>query len=104
VAEPADTRHARGSRHRAKTDRTDARLIRELLPSGRLPESWIPPTDVLERRARVRLYKSLIDQRTQWCNASTPSCISTPVGARGGDPFRTDATSMPPCRVGGTPQ
>jgi transposase len=64
VAEPADTKNARGRKHRAKTDRTDARLIRELLASGDLPESWIPPTDVLEWRERVRLYKSLIDQRT----------------------------------------
>jgi transposase len=67
VAEPADTKNARGRKHRAKTDRTDARLIRELLASGDLPESWIPPTDVLEWRERVRLYKSLIDQRTTWC-------------------------------------
>ena len=67
VAEPADTQAARGRKQHAKTDRTDARLIRELLQSGRLPESWIPPTDVLEWRERVRLYKSLIDQRTTWC-------------------------------------
>lgn len=66
LAEPADTQHARGSKSRAKTDRTDARLLRELLQSGRIPESWIPPTDVLEWRERVRLYKSLIDQRTKW--------------------------------------
>jgi hypothetical protein len=66
VAEPADTKNARGRKHRAKTDRTDARLIRELLQEGHLPESWIPPTDVLEWRERVRLYKSLIDQRTTW--------------------------------------
>jgi transposase len=67
VAEPADTKNARGRKHRAKTDRTDARLIRELLQAGDLPESWIPPTEVLEWRERVRLYKSLIDQRTTWC-------------------------------------
>jgi transposase len=67
VAEAADTKKARGSKHRAKTDRTDARLLRDLLASGDLPESWIPPHDVLEWRERVRLYKSLIDQRTTWC-------------------------------------
>ena len=67
VAEPADTQAARGRKHHAKTDRTDARLLRELLPAGDLPESWIPPTDVLEWRERVRLYKSLVDQRTVWC-------------------------------------
>jgi transposase len=66
VAEPADTKNARGRKHRAKTDRSDARLIRELLQEGHLPESWIPPTEVLEWRERVRLYKSLVDQRTTW--------------------------------------
>jgi hypothetical protein len=63
VAEPADTQAARGRKHRAKTDRSDARLLRELLQRDELPESWIPPTVVLEWRERVRLYKSLVDQR-----------------------------------------
>ena len=43
VAEPADTQAARGRKKRAKTDRSDAKLLRELLQSGDLPESWIPP-------------------------------------------------------------
>ena len=67
LAEPADTQAARGKKHRAKTDRTDAQLLRELLGAGQLPESWIPPEEVLEWRERVRLYKSLVDQRTLWC-------------------------------------
>ena len=33
---------------------------------GELPESWIPPAVVLEWRERVRLYKSLVDQRGLW--------------------------------------
>ena len=66
VAEPADTQAKRGKKRRAKTDRSDAQLLRELLQRGELPESWIPPTAVLEWRERVRLYKSLIDQRTVW--------------------------------------
>jgi transposase len=66
VAEPADTQAARGRKHRAKTDRSDARLLRELLQRGELAESWIPPTIVLEWRERVRLYKSLTDQRRMW--------------------------------------
>jgi transposase len=66
VAEPADTQAARGPKHRAKTDRSDARLLRELLQRGELPESWIPPEVVLEWRERLRLYKSLIDQRRVW--------------------------------------
>ncbi len=66
VAEPADTQAARGRKKRAKTDRSDARLLRDLLASDELPESWIPPTVVLEWRERVRLYKSLTDQRRVW--------------------------------------
>src|SRR5262245_39999681 len=50
VAEPADTQAARGRKRHAKTDRTDARLLRELLAAGELPESWIPPEPVLEWR------------------------------------------------------
>ena len=66
VAEPADTQAARGRKRHAKTDRSDARLLRELLRHGELPESWIPPSVVLEWRERVRLYKSLVDQRLVW--------------------------------------
>jgi transposase len=67
LAEPADTQAARGRKHRAKTDRSDARLLRDLLVAGELPASWIPPTQVLEWRERVRLYMSLVNQRTVWC-------------------------------------
>ena len=38
LAEPADTAAARGRKKRAKTDRADARLLRDLLAEGRLPE------------------------------------------------------------------
>ena len=48
LAEPADTAAARGRKQRAKTDRTDARHLRQLLAEGRLPECWIPPAHVLE--------------------------------------------------------
>jgi transposase len=67
LAEPADTQAARGRKHRAKTDRSDARLLRDLLAAGELPASWIPPVGVLEWRERVRLYVSLVNQRTVWC-------------------------------------
>src|SRR3954451_2143783 len=43
LAEPAETASLRGPKRRAKTDRADARHLRELLMIGRLPESWIPP-------------------------------------------------------------
>ena len=66
LAEPADTATARGRKKRAKTDRADARLLRELLCSDRLPESWIPPAQVLEVRTLGRLYVALMDQRRAW--------------------------------------
>src|SRR3954462_7821098 len=66
LAEPADTAAARGPKRRAKTDRADARLLRDLLADGRLPESWIPPAHVLEMRARLQLFKDLREQHTGW--------------------------------------
>jgi transposase len=66
LAEPADTAAMRGPKRRAKTDRTDARLLRQLLADGRLPESWIPPEQVLETRATLELYKDLADEHTAW--------------------------------------
>jgi transposase len=65
VAEPAELQGLRKKR-RAKTDRSDARLLRTALEDGRLPLSWIPPTIVLEWRERARLYRTLLDQRTSW--------------------------------------
>ncbi len=66
LAEPADTAAQRGRKKRAKTDRTDARHLRELLAAGRLPESWAPPAHVLEVRTLGRLYIDLMDQRRTW--------------------------------------
>jgi hypothetical protein len=62
----AETAARRGPKRRAKTDRSDAQLLRDLLFEGRIPESWIPPQPVLEARALVRLYKDLLDERTGW--------------------------------------
>lgn len=66
LAEPADTATRRGKKKRAKTDRTDARLARELLADQRLPESWIPPEHVLEVRTLGRLYVSFMEERRAW--------------------------------------
>jgi transposase len=44
----------------------DARLLRELLAEGRLPESWIPPEHMLEIRTLGRLYCALMDERRAW--------------------------------------
>ena len=66
LAEPAQTSALRGNKRRAKTDRADARHLRELLLAGRLPESWIPPDHLLDLRARVRLRHALVNQRGEW--------------------------------------
>ncbi len=62
----SDAAALRGKKRRAKTDRSDAAHLRDLLVSGRLPESWIPPACVLEARAKVRLYRDLAEERTRW--------------------------------------
>jgi transposase len=66
LAEPAETAARRGNKQRAKSDRADARHVRELLMIGRLPESWIAPDHVLDLRSRVRLRHTLSHQRGEW--------------------------------------
>jgi transposase len=66
LAEPAETRTLRGKKKRAKTDRLDARHLRELLHQGRLPESWIPPSHIRDLRTLVRVRKTLVDERTAY--------------------------------------
>jgi transposase len=66
LAEPAETSARKGSQKRAKTDRADARHLRELLMIDRLPESWIPPEHILDLRARVRSRHTLSHQRCEW--------------------------------------
>jgi transposase len=66
LAEPADTAALRGRKKRAKTDQADARLLRQLLEQGRLPESWVPPAQALEVRTLGRLYCALMNERRAW--------------------------------------
>jgi transposase len=66
LAEAAEVNAMRGKKRHAKTDRADARHLRELLCEGRLPEAWLPPAHVVELRTRTRLRKTLVDERTQW--------------------------------------
>jgi transposase len=66
LAEPAETSARRGNKRRAKSDRADARHLRELLMIERLPESWIAPDHLLDLRARVRLRHTLGDRRGEW--------------------------------------
>lgn len=66
LAEPADTATARGRKKRAKTDRADARLMRDLMAGSRLPECWIPPPQILEYRALPETYHALRREHTAW--------------------------------------
>jgi transposase len=66
LADPAETAARRGRKRRAKTDDADCDLQLRLLLAGELPESWIPPAQILELRTLVRLRKTLIDQRSAW--------------------------------------
>jgi transposase len=67
VADPAEASvAARGKKRRAKTDRVDAQALRVLAEQGRVPDSWIPPWQVLEVRAKVRLYHDLRADRIRW--------------------------------------
>lgn len=84
VAEPAETAALRGKKSRAKTDKADARHLRQLLIDGRVPESWIPPSDVLDARVLVRLYKDLIDERTGWLQRVHATLFHHGVPAAGG--------------------
>jgi transposase len=76
LAEPAETSSLRGSKKRAKTDRADARPLRELLMGGRLPEAWIAPGHLLDLRARVRLRHTPISAASG-SSASRPCSITT---------------------------
>jgi transposase len=66
VAEPAETAFARGRKKRAKTDKSDAAHLRQLLAEGRLAECWIPPQQILECRALLEAYHALRGEHTGW--------------------------------------
>jgi transposase len=66
LAEPAEAAALKGTKQRAKSDRADARHLRELLMAGRIPESHIPSDHLLDLRAKVRLRHTLVDERGEW--------------------------------------
>jgi transposase len=66
LAEPAETRALRGRKRRAKTDRADARHLRELIEREGVPRSWVPPEHLRELRVLVRLRHSLAEERRVW--------------------------------------
>jgi transposase len=82
LADPGESAAARGRKRHAKTDQLDARHLRQLLAEGRLPESWIPPEQVLEVRAKVRLYKDLQDERGDWLQRVRATCFHQGLPAR----------------------
>jgi transposase len=75
LAEPADTSALRGPKRRAKTDKADAKLLRELLVAGRVPECYIPPSQVLEWRALLELYHDLRAEHTGWAQRIHATCF-----------------------------
>jgi len=75
LAEPAETSTLRGRKRRAKTDRADSKLLRELLAAGRLPACYIPPSAVLEWRAMLELYHDLRMQHTGWAQRIHATCF-----------------------------
>ena len=100
LAEPAQASALRGSKKRAKTDRADARHLRELLMTGRLPESWIAPAHLLDLRAQVRFRHALV---TSGASPSSESkrCYTTtgcPNGVLCSDAPAASGSSGPRCR------
>jgi transposase len=75
LAEPADTSALRGPKRRAKTDKADAKLLRELLAAGRVPECYIAPSQVLEWRALLELYHELRAEHTGWAQRIHATCF-----------------------------
>ena len=87
-------RHARmrvGRKHRAKTDRTDARLIRELLQDGRFA-GVVDPADRRARVARAGAVVQVVDRSAHHVGATHPrrAVSAWCRGARGSDPLRRD--------------
>ncbi len=66
LTEAIETSALRGRKKRPKTDRADARHLRELLLMGKLPECWIAPDHLLDLRARVKVAPHTVDDRGEW--------------------------------------
>ena len=84
VADPAEAAALRGRKKRAKTDRADARHLRQLMIDDRVPESWIPPAHVLEARTLGRLYMDLLHSRNAWAQRTHATLFhygAPPVGS-----------------------
>jgi hypothetical protein len=75
LAEPTEAAHQRGPKKRAKTDKADARRLRELVTEGRVPLSWIPTEQACGRCCS----STAIWPRNRWRRRSgfTPRCSTT---------------------------
>jgi len=60
-----DSNHPSGNSGPCRRNDSQTGNARPLL-AGELPESWIPPEHILELRTRVRMRKTLVDQRSAW--------------------------------------
>ena len=70
-------RHLRPARAEAAREdgKADAKLLRELLAAGRVPECYIPPSQVLEWRALLELYHDLRVAHTGWAKRIHATCF-----------------------------
>ncbi|HVU62134.1 MAG TPA: IS110 family transposase [Mycobacteriales bacterium] len=102
LADPAEAADkSRSPKRRAKTDKIDAKHLRQLAERGDVPDSWIPPFQVLEVRTKVRLYRDLVDECASWqhrCHATLYHAgASKQERLLLGDPARlTESTALSP--------
>lgn len=92
LGEPADVAAARGRKRRPKTDKADARHLRQLLAEDRVPACWIPPAHIIDARQRLETYHDLRVEHTAWVQrihavffhhgapALTGDALATPAG------------------------
>lgn len=66
LANPHESKMRMGKRK--KTDRLDAQSLAMMLSNGTLPEVWIPPSELRDRREPMRLRMVLVRMRTQLKN------------------------------------
>lgn len=106
LAEPAETANRRGNKRQAKTDKIDARHLRQLLAEGRVPCSWIPPAQVREVRVLLQLYKDLSQERYSWLQRIHATLFhqgAPGLAGRLSDPQVRDKLRADPASVGLSP-
>lgn len=66
LGDTGELHQRRSSKKRAKTDRSDARRLRELLSRGELPEVGVPPPHLLDLRDISRARRELVVENRVW--------------------------------------